>query len=265
MKLFKSFNSLLLISALVLPLLINACGGGGGSTTCDDVAGEWHTVERNYSPNCYGDPHYWLENKLYTVTQDGCAITVTDNEQNSYEGTVSGSSISWTGSFQTEGGTVTQSLDLTVSGNSFMGGANWTWSDGIDTCNGLNELIGTTDYISEDLTGTWTVEITIRYDNCPPDFDPVNSVHTQQISVVQNLDNVTINDGENPSYVGTLIGSILIISETYDDQEGTGLVETLVNFTSNTTGEGYEVDEFTTYIGGASCLEVLDFSLTKNP
>lgn len=54
------------------------------------------------------------------------------------------------GSFPEGVGTVTQTLDLTVSGDSFTGEADWTWTFGDYTCYGLNELSGTRGYYSQE-------------------------------------------------------------------------------------------------------------------
>jgi hypothetical protein len=73
---------------------------------------------------------------------------------NTFSGTVNGDIVEWTGSFDERGGTTTfTSLSVTVSGSSASGNADWTWTNGTDSCNGTMEITASRD---------WSVEESLR-------------------------------------------------------------------------------------------------------
>lgn len=164
----KNLRYLCLIGVATLGLItiVGTGGGGGGGvppapapTTCTNVAGTWSTTEVVNGTDC-GEGTY-TEYGTYTVTQNGCNISVTDNS-GTYSGTVNGNQISWTGSWPEDGGTTTANISLTISGDSLSGSASWTWSDGTDSCSGTTQISGTHTggdagggVSLADLAGTW--------------------------------------------------------------------------------------------------------------
>jgi len=144
----RNLHYLCLIGVIALGLMaIVGTGGGGGGDggtappgTCVDVSGTWSTTEVVDDTGCGGT--IYSEDNTYTVTQDGCNITVMPSTGGSFSGTVSGSQINWSGSWQEGGGTVTATISLTISGNSLSGTSSWTWSDGY-SCSGTTQITGT--------------------------------------------------------------------------------------------------------------------------
>lgn len=147
----KPMRCLSFISLFIL--MISACGGGGGgggsepalTSTCADVAGTWTTTEQVNATAC-GEGTF-TEHLTYTITQNGCTITVVPQGTNlKFTGNVNGNKMGWSGSYPEEGGTTTiNSLTVTISadGNSFSGSASWTWSDGRSSCSGTTQSTGT--------------------------------------------------------------------------------------------------------------------------
>ncbi len=133
--------------AVAAGLIALACGGSGpdpGPGTCENVAGVWATTEQVNAVAC-GNGTYG-EAGSYTVTQNGCSLTVVSGSGHSFTGAISGSQLSWTGSYPDAGGTVTiTSMSLTVApgGGSFSGSASWTWSGGGTSCSGSTSIQGT--------------------------------------------------------------------------------------------------------------------------
>lgn len=139
---------LLWMGMVVFLVAVISCGGGGdgdggGGGTCEEVAGTWDMTEVVDATDC-GDGTY-TENITYTVTQNGCNITVvpSSNPSLSFSGSVNNDRISWKGSWPEDGGTVTATIDITINGNSLSGSATWSWTDGSDSCSGTTQLSGT--------------------------------------------------------------------------------------------------------------------------
>jgi len=122
----------------------NGDGGGGGEgappTTCENVAGTWSTTDVVDGRDCGNE--IYTKYTTATVTQDGCNITVAISGE-TYSGTVNGSQINWTATWEEDGGIGTTTQSLTVSGDALTGGAAWNWSDGTDSCSGTTQISGT--------------------------------------------------------------------------------------------------------------------------
>ena len=116
----------------------------------------------NNAVNC--DVGEFIDAQALAITQDDSAITLLTSTGNTFSGTVNGDIVEWTGSFEERGGTTTfTSLSVTVSGSSASGNADWTWTDGTDSCNGTMEITASRD---------WSVEETQR-NSFPRIADPV--------------------------------------------------------------------------------------------
>lgn len=127
-----------------------------------DVAGTWFSRTVNNAVNC--DVGEFIDAQALVITQDDSAITLLTSTGNTFSGTVNGDIVEWTGSFQERGGTTTfTSLSITVSGSSASGNADWTWTDGTDSCNGTMAITASRD---------WGVEETLR-NTFPRIADPV--------------------------------------------------------------------------------------------
>lgn len=109
------------------------------STTPADFAGIWHIRETVDATNC-GEGVY-LDAWTAQVSQTGVSISILDSAGDTYQGTVSGNTASWTGSFPDDGGTTTiTSLTLTISGDTISGSSTWTWTNGVDNCSGTTQI-----------------------------------------------------------------------------------------------------------------------------
>jgi hypothetical protein len=127
-----------------------------------DVSGTWLSRTVNNALNC--DVGEYIDAQALVITQDDSAITLLTSTGNTFSGTVNGDIVEWTGSFEERGGTTTfTSLSVTVSGRSASGNADWTWTDGTDSCNGTMAITASRD---------WGMEETQRNSN-PGIADPL--------------------------------------------------------------------------------------------
>ncbi len=129
---------------LVLPILA-ACGGGGGGGDPQppevDLSGSWEITEvvSSSTNQCDDGPQ-----APYTVQvdQDGNGLTVTA-PAGRFTGTISGRTVSWTGSYPEDGGTTTiRSMSLQATATSLTGSASWSWTDGTVSCSGTTQVSG---------------------------------------------------------------------------------------------------------------------------
>jgi hypothetical protein len=138
----------------------------------------------NNAVNC--DAGEYIDAQALVVTQDDTAIDLLTSTGDVFSGTVNGDIVEWTGSFEERGGTTTfTSLSLTVSGNSASGNADWTWTDGTDSCNGTMDITASRD---------WGVEESQRNSN-PGIADPL--VFTDGVAFITGaavIQSVTDND-----------------------------------------------------------------------
>ena len=176
----------LVLTVLFLCMSILGCSNGGGSSAPTpptpptsptppipptpptppvapvDVAGTWFSRTANNAVNC--DAGEFIDAQALVITQDDSAITLLTSTGNTFSGTVNGDIVEWTGSFDERGGTTTfTSLSVTVSGSSASGNADWTWTDGTDSCNGTMAITASRD---------WSMEETQRNSN-PGIADPL--------------------------------------------------------------------------------------------
>lgn len=146
-----------LLSAFIIifVFITTSCGGGGSSsptTATINIEGVWTITETGKPSNCAvpAPP----ETFDLTVTQNGSSITIEDEDGNIFAGTLSGSILSWSGSYYDEapngvpGTTTLNSMTSTIdaSCNSLTGSASWTWAatDGSGyICTGTTTFTGT--------------------------------------------------------------------------------------------------------------------------
>ena len=135
-------------------LFISACGGGGGGggdtggggtvTPIGDVSGSWSVDETTATTNCQGEVPGTTTTNTYALNLTGSTITLISNG-NTYSGTMDGNRITGSASYPEDGGTTTASVDSIVadSCDSFTGTTTWSWTDGVESCNGTTSLTGT--------------------------------------------------------------------------------------------------------------------------
>lgn len=130
-------------------LVLAACGDGDSGPQLQppvaDISGKWSITEKSDETKCGGG----IVTTKYTVTvTQSDNILIVTTPAGKFNGTISGNTISWTGSFPEDGGTTTiDSMTLTVSstGKSISGTSSWTWTNGNGTftCSGTSQISGT--------------------------------------------------------------------------------------------------------------------------
>lgn len=106
------------------------------------MTGTWNVVTQVNAIAC-GEGTY-SESEVYSVTQTDGNLTVSVGGA-SYSGSISGNNFSWSGSFMEDGGTTTSNMSGTVAanGNSLSGSSSWSWTDGVESCDGSSTFTGT--------------------------------------------------------------------------------------------------------------------------
>jgi hypothetical protein len=131
------------ILPILILLVVAGCGGNGGNGSngpSGSVAGAW-TISETVGPNTCGDAG--TSSYTITITQNGNSVTVA-TPAGTFSGSVSGNTVSWTGSYPEDNGITTiTSLTATVSGTNLSGSAQWTWTDGNLSCGGSSTFTGT--------------------------------------------------------------------------------------------------------------------------
>ncbi|XPS90037.1 uncharacterized protein Dvar_80560 [Desulfosarcina variabilis str. Montpellier] len=105
-----------------------------------DVAGTWQVTDINDETDC-GEGINTVEYTIY-ITQNGEQITVDKDPEGTFTGTLSGNTITWSGSYPEDGGTTTilsMTVDVSDDGNTFTSQSSWSWTDGIDSCSGTSQ------------------------------------------------------------------------------------------------------------------------------
>lgn len=121
----------------------NDDGGEKPCSTCNNIAGVWDSVETKYPGTCAGNTK--TENFTYQITQSGCGIIVSRQGTNLVlNGQICNNTLSWSGSYAENNGTVSLSSSFVLTGNaSFEGTVYWTFNDGINDCSGHTDIKGT--------------------------------------------------------------------------------------------------------------------------
>ncbi len=155
----KAFKYFMLVVWLCAMLTVCGCPhneDGGSTSTEANIAGKW-TWSRTDNSSCNGVSY---ESGTFTVTQNGSNISVYDAVANrTLTGTISGNTISFSGSFAEYGGTTNATATLTLSAdkNSCSGGASWTWTGPSKICTGTKTYTAFTRTSTPptDISGYW--------------------------------------------------------------------------------------------------------------
>ena len=149
-KTYKSYgaNTGMGIILLILGLMISiSCGTDKkNNDPVPNISGTWRITENVDERDC--DEGFAIYEYDIEMTQNGNALTLV-TPSGTFYGTIDGNKVSWSGSYDEDGGTVTiESLSLTVSsdGKSLSGESSWSWSDGFDPCSGTTDFTGTLTY-----------------------------------------------------------------------------------------------------------------------
>jgi hypothetical protein len=146
-----------------LLLLMTACGGGGGGSDpkqeapAGDLSGTWE-IQETINGNCQGEDYPITRTQVFAITQSGNHFTFVAPDSTSVNGTISGNSVTWRGSWREDGGTLTNKFSGTLSGdgNRIDGSSTWTWADADYSCNGTAQFVLTRlPQATGDASGTW--------------------------------------------------------------------------------------------------------------
>jgi len=120
-------------------LLLAACWDSTGLEPV--VSGNWSASYTDDATECGGGMTEGTVDLL--IVQIGDALTVTIDGV-VYNGTLSGTEGTWSGSYPEDGGTTSQQFTVTFTNNNSMlsGGSTWTWTDGIGGCSGTSTITG---------------------------------------------------------------------------------------------------------------------------
>ena len=105
------------------------------------VAGNWSVSYTDDATGCGEGIFTGTSN--YRIEQRGNALTVTI-DGTVYNGTLSGTEGTWSGSYPEDGGTTSQQFTVTFTNSNSMlsGGSTWTWTDGTGGCSGTTTITG---------------------------------------------------------------------------------------------------------------------------
>jgi hypothetical protein len=236
---------------MVVVLGLTGCGSGGGDggggglqTPAADISGVWNVTETTTTDNSCGDPAGHAFSYQVTVTQNGNNLTVV-TDAGTFNGTISGNTISWTGSYPEGSSTVTinsMTLTLNANGTQFTGTVHWSWTDGVDSCSGTNQISGQKQSSAADISGVWNVTETITNVTETPTGTcggPAPHAISYQVTVTQNGNSLTVvvNDvtfGVG-TFNGTISGSTISWTGSYPDGGGTATINSMT-LTLNASG-----------------------------
>lgn len=146
-----SRKSLPLAAALLFTILSAGCGGGGGGNDDLDLAGTWTATVRMLSNSC--GPVLPAQTVQATLTQSGNTISIRTNDGTQFTATISGGSLTFSGSASTTSGrcvaTVTYSGGGSAAETRIQGTVQTTVRLDQATCG-----LGTTCNVSFDYTLT---------------------------------------------------------------------------------------------------------------
>ncbi|QEI13610.1 hypothetical protein [Cellvibrio japonicus] len=111
------------------------------------VSGTW-TIDAIEDGTECGEEETYSYTTTYVVVQTGSALSVMEGEE-TYQGTLDGSTLNWSGIIQEDGGITNLNVTATINGDAITGSSSWTYvlagSDGEDdfTCSGTTQFSGT--------------------------------------------------------------------------------------------------------------------------
>ncbi|WP_024461978.1 hypothetical protein [Marinimicrobium sp. LS-A18] len=116
-------------------------GSDGGSDTTIDLNGTWTFSVTEDATECGSDfEESYVEN--YTIEQSGTDLTVIDYLGTEFSGTLDGTSVNWSGTYDEDNGQTTNSVSATINGVgdpvglTIEGTGQWTYTEGDFSCSG---------------------------------------------------------------------------------------------------------------------------------
>lgn len=146
----RGWNKTVLVALLIslaLPFLCG-CGGGGGSTSTSDISGDWEITEipdpntLTSSPGRVCNIHN-QSTRIYTVTQAGDQVTITDPEGQTLNGTMNNGLCTFSGHFIEGTENIYIDGEISFSGSSLSGSGSFRWEEGSEYCQWEEDFVGT--------------------------------------------------------------------------------------------------------------------------
>jgi hypothetical protein len=220
-------------------MMVGGLAAAHGATY--DATGTWtYTTSGNWvnagSAECSADSS---DTVTITIDQSGNSVDVVIKGQ-TYSGTVSGATYTGTASYAEDGGTTTVTVRFTLTSNSAGSGTfEWSWSDGMYSCNGgadisLSKNGASTPY---DATGTWTYTASGNWVSSGGAECSADSDDTVSITIDQSGDSVDVVI-KGRTYSGTVSDTTYTGTASYAEDGGTTTVTVRFTLTSNSTGTG---------------------------
>lgn len=124
------FTVLLSITSLILSVATKVY-------SCEDISGEWNISETVFAESCVEQTSAVYD--TYTIIQDGCDITVSD-DNGLHEGSVVGTKANWNASYSNVKGDTVAEYRVDISANRLKGSAFWSRSNAGVVCSGSSSL-----------------------------------------------------------------------------------------------------------------------------
>ena len=193
-----------------------------------NLTGTW-SVQETITGNCPDEDYPYTNTYMAAFGQTGNHLTFTSTSTGtSLSGTISGNSITLTGTRPSEDGTISINFPGTVSsdGNTVTGTATWTWTDGSYTCSGTTAvtMARVVQSTTVNVTGTWQGSWQSSAHNINGTF--ATNI-TQQGSVLSGTINVPEIGMSGADLKGTVNGNII----TFGD------IDEKITFTGTVSGE----------------------------
>jgi len=193
-----------------------------------DLTGTW-SIQETITGNCPDEDYPYTNTYMAAFVQTGNHLTFTSTSTGtSLSGTISGNSITLTGTRPSKGGTTSINFPGTVSsdGNTVTGTATWTWTDGSYTCSGTTvvTMARVAQSTTLNVTGTWQGSWQSSAHNINGTF---TTNITQQGSVLSGTINVPEIGMSGADLKGTVNGNII----TFGD------IDEKITFTGTVSGE----------------------------
>jgi len=131
----------------------SSSGGGGSSggsgtsgASCDNLDGTWTGSAQVDASACGKGTYTDTGSLIITQATGSCSVTIAYYSYGSMDGTVSGSTLSFSGSYPKFGGTISidnQSVTLSADQTTLSGTVAWSYQGGSMTCSGTTAISGT--------------------------------------------------------------------------------------------------------------------------
>lgn len=224
---------------LGLALLLSACGGGdsdddggdggnGGNGNPDNgselkISGTWVTREVSDETDCDAGTIEYLYPTIVTRMGSDVAVAYDYEGGDSYTGSISGDSATWSGSYELDGGDNAFSVTMNFDGRLSTGTATWSWVSNAASCSGTSQitaycaegdcLLAEELASAENFAGQWQVV----EDSDETDCDAGVVTYEYPVTISQDGNLVTVMDGDY-TFSGVVDGDTASWAGIYGDE-----------------------------------------------